>query len=115
MPKRGLAESITQRYSPSFRQQSVFEPELLALFIGGDESLFRKFPVIGMEGVNPAKAEAGFRSLAGELVPRLAQIGSKTPSGSVIHTVTGALSAMLRKRASLSRNATSTCFRSLMS
>ena len=68
-----------------------------------------------MESVDPAEAEAGFGSLAGELVPRLAQIGSKTPSGSVIHIVTGALSAMLRKRASLSRNATSTCFRSLKS
>src|SRR5262245_23718368 len=56
--------------------QAVFEPERLALLICGEESLFRKLAVIRLEGGDPAKPEAGFRSLAGEFVPRLAQIGA---------------------------------------
>src|SRR5262249_56368918 len=59
---------------------AVFEPERLALLISGEESLFRKFAVIRMEGGDPTKAEAGFGSLACELAPRLAHEGASAIS-----------------------------------
>src|SRR5262245_52306371 len=56
--------------------QTVFEPERLALLIGGEESLFRKFAVIRMEGGDPTGAEAGLGISADEFVPRLAREGA---------------------------------------
>ena len=66
----------------------------------------REGAVVGVNGVEPAEAQAGLRRLAGELVPRLAE-ELQEASGSVTQIMTGALSAMLRKRSSLSRRARS--------
>src|SRR5262249_57207529 len=58
--------------------QTIFEPEGLALFVSGHESIIYTLPVIGMRRVQPAEAESGFGRPPREFVPTPAQVSTSS-------------------------------------